>query len=149
MNTPPEAESLHPLQLMMAYLDGELSAEERRDFERLLDEHPEWRAEYNRLRPVVEVPRRLRLRPPDPALWDNYWEEIDGRLQRRFGWIVALVGSVLLILYGFIKVLAYAQNDVVRAGILLVAAGLLILFFTALRGRLLELPRDRYRRIRR
>ena len=133
---------------LMAYLDGELSAAEAKQFEKLLDEHPEWREQVREMADVVEASNKLHLRI-DPCTWDNYWEEIDSRLQRHVGWTVALIGSLIVILYGFIKVLLFAQNDWVRGGMLLVAMGLVFLFISVLRGRFVELPRDRYTRIRR
>lgn len=132
----------------MKYLDGEMSLRERRSFERFLEDHPEWREELNEMAEIVGATRKLRFRPPDPSVWDRYWEEIDNRLHRGVGWTVALIGSILLIAYGFVKVLAFAENDLVRAGILLMALGVLVLFITVLRGRMIEMPHDRYRRIR-
>lgn len=133
----------------MAYLDGELSKEDRRVFEQLLEEHPEWRDELNEMSELVQATNKVHLREPDPTFWDNYWEEIDSRIHRRFGWFAALIGSLLLIVFGFIKVLIFAENSFVQVGILLIAVGMIILFITILRGRLLEMPRDRYQRIRR
>lgn len=133
----------------MAYLDGELSKDARKEFESLLDAHPEWREQVQEMAELVEGTQHLRLRPPDREVWDHYWEEIDSRLQRRFGWVVALIGSLALIGWGIVKVLLYAENNVVLFGIVLVLIGLVTLFVSVLRGRLLEMPRDRYRRIRR
>ncbi len=133
---------------LMAYLDGEMSPREARDFERLLEEHPEWLEEANFMKDVTEGVKVLKVRRPEPAFWDHYWEEIDSRLQKSVGWFVAMAGALLLIVAGFAKVLTYAENDFVRLGIVLVGIGVLILFVMALRGRLLEMPRDRYWRIR-
>lgn len=137
-----------PYEKLMAYLDGEMTPKARKEFEELLEKHPEWREQVGELAGVVDAAKSLRLRAPGSKTWDNYWQEIDSRLERRLGWTVALIGAVVLILVGFFKVVVYAQNDFVRAGIFLVGAGLTILFVTVLRGRMLELPRDRYKRIR-
>jgi uncharacterized membrane protein len=133
---------------LMAWLDGEMPPQEAKQFEKLLAEHPEWREQVQEMADIVGASKKLHLRV-DPCIWDNYWEEIDNRLQRRVGWLVALVGSVILIIWGLVKVLVYAQNDWVRGGLLLVVVGLVVLFIAVLRGRFLELPKDRYTRIRR
>jgi ferric-dicitrate binding protein FerR (iron transport regulator) len=134
---------------MMAYLDREMTPRQRRAFEELLEEHPEWREELSEMAELVGATNQLRMRPPSPDVWDNYWEEIDSELHRGFGWTVALVGSLILIVWGFVKVIAFAENDLVRTGILLIALGFGILFLTVLRGRIIEFSKDRYRRIRR
>lgn len=132
----------------MAYLDGELPPSEVESFERLLAEHPEWRAEVEEMAALVSETDKLKVRI-DPAIWDNYWEEIDSRLHRRVGWGLLLVGAVLLIVLGTIKVYTLANDNWVRGGISLVLLGLVILFVAVLRGRFLEIPRDRYGRIKR
>lgn len=138
-----------PYEKMMAYLDGEMSPKDRKAFEELLRQQPDWRDEFEEMVQITESTRHLHLRPPDPTVWDHYWEEIDNRLQKRFGWAFALVGALILILWGFVKVLLYAENNLVKVGIILVALGVVVLFAAAIRGRLLEVPRDRYGRIRR
>ena len=138
-----------PYEKMMAYLDGEMSPTERQAFEELLEQQPEWRDEFNEMLKVTESTKLLHLRPPDPTVWDGEWEEIDNRIQKKFGWLVTLVGAMILIVYGLVKAILFTDNLWAQSGIALVTLGFLVLFLAALRGRLLEIPRDRYRRIRR
>ncbi|MCC6545525.1 hypothetical protein IT570_00025 [Candidatus Sumerlaeota bacterium] len=133
---------------MMAYLDGELSEKGRLQFERLLEKHPEWRAEMAEMAALIGATRQLKLKPPAAKVWDRYWEEIDNKLGRQVGWLVALAGALMLIGYGFYKVIMYADNDFVKLGIGMLGAGMVLLFVLILRGRFQELRRDRYRRIR-
>lgn len=132
----------------MAYLDGELSPQDRAAFEALLEQHPEWREEAAEMAEIVGATKQVKLRPPDPTIWDNYWEEIDSRIERKVGWLITSIGAALLMLLGIWKVMMFAQNDLVRLGILMVVVGMALLFFAVIRGRLVELPKDRYRRIR-
>jgi len=132
----------------MAFLDGEMAPGEEREFRRLMENHPEWLEEVEEMAELVEATDRLRVRVTGSTL-ENYWEEIESRIQRRVGWMVLLVGSLALIGFGFVKVLAYAQNDFVRSGILLVALGLVALFLAVLRGRVLDMRRDRYSKVQR
>lgn len=138
-----------PYRRMMAYLDGELSPREAREFEQLMEAHPEWREQVKSMADVVGATSRLKLRRPDPTTWDRYWEEIDSRLQRRLGWVLLLIGGLSLMLLGIVKVFALADNWMVQSSMLLVLLGMAVLFFAVLRGRLLEVPRDRYGKVRR
>ncbi|CAN5505580.1 hypothetical protein BH09SUM1_BH09SUM1_01540 [soil metagenome] len=137
-----------PHDKLMAYLDGELSPQDRAAFEALLEQHPEWREEAAEMAEIVGATKQVKLRPPDPTIWDNYWEEIDSRIERKVGWLITSIGAALLMLLGIWKVMMFAQNDLVRLGILMVVVGMALLFFAVIRGRLVELPKDRYRRIR-
>lgn len=134
---------------LTAYLDGEMSEEEARAFERFLDEHPEWREEAAEMAEIVAGLDRLAVKPPPAEVWDNYWEEIEERLTKHIGWIAMGVGGALLAALGTYKILAYAMDPWIRVGLALLIAGFLIVFLSVLRGHLLERPRDRYRKIRR
>jgi ferric-dicitrate binding protein FerR (iron transport regulator) len=144
---PSNAKPLPP-RLLMAYLDGELPPERAKAFERLLARHPEWQQEVDEMAAIVAATGRLKPRQPDPHVWDNYWEEIDARLARHTGWLVALAGAAILLAWGTWKIVAFAENDYVRAGIGLVLLGVAILFGAVVRGRLMEMPRDRYKGVR-
>jgi ferric-dicitrate binding protein FerR (iron transport regulator) len=134
---------------LMAYLDSEMSAEEAAEFERLLQEHPEWRTEIAGMDEIVKAAGKLAFRPPPAEVWDGYWEEIHTRLGNRFGWIFLAVGGLILTVVGIYKAMIWAENFWVKGAIALIVAGFLTLFLSVLRGHLLERPHDRYRRIRR
>ena len=143
-----EPDSLPPEKLM-AYLDGELGAEEARRVEEILEANPALREQCEGMASLVGVLDKFQPKPIKQATWDHYWEEIDGRLKKPFGWTLLLVGALVLICFGTMKILYHAESLWVKGGLLLVIAGSIILFVGVLRGRLAELPHDRYRRIRR
>lgn len=134
---------------LMAYLDGELSDEEARQVERLLEQHPEWAEEAREMAALVDASGRQRLRQPPPEIWDRYWEEIEDRIGKHIGWWLMAIGGFLLAAYGSVKILLLAENSFVRIGLGLLILGFAILFLSVLRGHLLERPKDRYRNIRR
>jgi anti-sigma factor RsiW len=134
---------------LMAYLDGEMNEEQARAFRAVLDAHPEWAEEARTLGGVVDSTSALSFRAVPAGAWDGYWEEIDARLARRTGWMFLALGGGVLGLMGFLKVLVWSNNLWVRAGLVAVVVGLAILVVSVVRGRLLELPHDRYSRIRR
>lgn len=137
-----------PWGLIMAYLDDQLPPRKRAAVERLIARHPEWDAQIDELRRVSDAAARLRVKPPDPMIWDNYWEEIDARIPRRIGTGLLLAGSAILVVSGVVMALAYAQHPILQVGIGLIVMGVSVLFVMVLHGRLKELPRDRYRKIR-
>ncbi len=133
----------------MAWLDGEMSDEEAADFERLLEQHPEWREEVEEMTSLVHSLDELKFKPPDSRLWDGYWEEIDSRLgEKKLGWVLMAIGGAALCAIGIFKVLTFSENPWVRTGLGLTIGGFVLLFFSVLRGHLLERPKDRYRKIR-
>ena len=73
MTTQPPQLNDRDLELISAYIDGQLSAEERREVERRLDNEANLRLAYEELRATVQVLRDLEpVRPPrsltlDPA----------------------------------------------------------------------------------
>lgn len=139
-----------------AYLDGELTPEERRDFEAALERHPEWRTEIADQAEMKAALGRLRVRPPKAEVWDRYWEEIDQQLPRRVVTSTAILGAGVLGLAGLAAIAAYLNAPVGAAAPALLAIGVILFvlgtggtFLLALKGRLAERRRDRYRRIRR
>jgi anti-sigma factor RsiW len=136
-----------PAEQLMAWLDGELTAEEAAAFEALLERHPEWRPEVEKLAGVVRASQRLRFAAPAPEAWDNYWQQIDSRLAKPAGWLLAAGGALLLLAAGYVKLLLWIDSEWLRAGLVLLGAGLAVLFAAVLRGRLREIPHDRYRNI--
>lgn len=138
-----------PAEKLMAWLDGELSEEEARAFEELLEKHPEWRAEADSMAALVQATDRLQLLSPSPQAWDHYWEEIDDRIARRFGWSLLSAGSLLLIALGIWKVMHHTEDPWVKSGVVLVILGVMVLLGGVIKGRMAELPHDRYRRIKR
>lgn len=141
-------EKLTPERLM-AFLDGELPEDEAAEFARLLESHPEWRSEAERLATVIHGANALAYKAPPEGTWDNYWEEIDSRLANRTGWLLVGGGGALVAAYGAWKILTFSQSMWVQSGLVLLLVGLLVLFLGVLRGRILELPKDRYRNIHR
>lgn len=135
---------------LAAWLDEEMTDEERREFERLMEAHPEWREEAAEMAALSSALNTLKYTSPPPKVWDNYWEQIHGRLKERTtGWIALAVGGTLITAFGSWKVITWATNPFARLGLVLVITGLLITFVSVVRGHLLERPHDRYRKVRR
>lgn len=132
-----------------AYLDGELSKEQRAEFEKLLAAHPEWRAIVAEQAEVISALKPLKVRAPKAKVWDHYWEEIDSQLERGTGQALLYAGALLVAGGAALTLILATNNVVIRAGEILFFLGIALLFLKVLRGRMKEARRDRYQRIRR
>ena len=82
--------------LMMAALDGECTAGERRELDALLAERPELAADWNRLQRLKEVTMTMGVaRPPEEA-WDRYRRSTLHRTERSVAWVLIAVGGGVL-----------------------------------------------------
>jgi anti-sigma factor RsiW len=82
--------------LMMAALDGECTAGERRELDALLAERPELSADWNRLQRLKEVTMTMGVaRPPEEA-WDRYRRSALHRTERSVAWVLIAVGGGIL-----------------------------------------------------
>jgi anti-sigma factor RsiW len=133
-----------------AYLDNELSPKDRAAFEAVLNEHPEWRVMVAEQGRVIGALRPLKIKPPKADVWDHYWEEIDQRIRgvRMTSQLFMLAGGTVLLLTGTVLLVAHMTNPWLRLGTVLFAVGFLMMFGVVLAGRRREMPKDRYRRIR-
>ncbi len=135
--------------LAMAYVDGELSDEARRDFEARLPDEPFLNREVSELKKLATLARRVA--PPEPM--DHEWKRLEGELLygggSRLGLFLIAIGvlggSAFLFLELFRSSLGTGPK--VLVGILL--SGVCLLFLTTLRGRLKTLPYDPYTEVKR
>ena len=86
--------------------------------------------------------------------WDEYWKHVYNRIERGIGWIFISIGALILSLYGgwvFFKTILQdvSLNPILKAGILILAIGLVILVISILREKLMVRNVDKYREIER
>ena len=140
--------------LMMGYLDNELSDEQRRQFEEHLDGCSECKDELKEFRKLKAITDEVTLVEPEDRIWQDYWNGIYNRIERSVGWIVFSVAAILLTIYGGFKLIEELIKDatigmLLKAGLLALIVGLAILFVSVLRERLYFWQRDRYKDVRR
>ncbi|NIL99440.1 MAG: hypothetical protein GTN89_00395 [Acidobacteria bacterium] len=85
--------------LMMAALDGELTAQDHDELERMLSGDADLSAEFERLKNVKEVTTTMTFREPPEEVWETYWEKVYNRSERAVAW--TLISAGLAILYGW------------------------------------------------
>ncbi len=140
--------------LMMGYLDDELSDEQRRRFEDHLTGCPECADELKQFRKLKAITDEVTLAEPEDKMWQDYWSGIYNRIERGIGWIVFSVAAILLVICGGFKAIEEIIKDpnveiILKIGMLAMIAGLAILFVSVLRERLYFWKKDRYRDVRR
>ena len=86
--------------LMMAALDGEISPEEQRELDRVLETDSEFREEWERMSRVKEVTSTMVMREPPEEVWEEYWTSVYNRTERGIGWVLFSLGSIVLLGYG-------------------------------------------------
>jgi len=83
-------------QLMMAALDGEISADEKRELDAAIAAHPDIAHEWLRFKRVKEVTTGMSLRTPPEETWDHYWQGTYRRVERGIAWLLVSIGAIIL-----------------------------------------------------
>ena len=140
--------------LLMSYLDDELSGEQRRQFEEHLVGCPDCAGELEEFKKLKAITDEVALVEPEDRIWQDYWSNIYNRIERGIGWIVFSVAAIALIVYGGFRAIEDLIQDTsveitLKVGLLALIAGLAILFVSALRERLYFWKKDRYKDIKR
>jgi hypothetical protein len=110
MTTQPQLND-HDLELLSAYIDGRLSADERRTVERRLDEEADLRLTYEEVRATVQALRDLEpLRPPRSFTLDPAKVAVQRPPAARLGWgrllqVAGVFAGVLIAAIGVLSVL--------------------------------------------
>lgn len=140
--------------LMTGALDGELSAEEQAEFQRMLAAAPERQAEWNEQRKLKEITMQLKFADPPQEVWDRYWVNVYNRIERRVAWILVSLGAMVVLFFAGFKavesVLADARMPwLVKGAIFALLAGGVILFVSVLREKLFTRKTDKYKEVQR
>jgi len=93
----------------------------------------------------------MQFTKPAPEVWDRYWVGIYNRLERGVGWIVFSIGCVILLTYGGFQAVEAIIADpelavIVKAGIIAVIGGLVILLISVIREKLFTARTDKYQK---
>lgn len=140
--------------LLMGYLDAELGEEEVRRVEHHLEECADCASEVKEFGRLKEVTQNMRLIAPDARYWEEYWSSVYNRLERRVGWILISIGTILLTSYGLYSLVSNVLFHsgipvVVRIGVLALVVGFCTLLVSVLRERIFLAKSDKYERIKR
>ena len=140
--------------LMMGYLDEELSAEQIRRFEEHLRTCKQCSSQLQEFRQLKAITDQMTLIEPEDRLWQQYWDGIYNQIERSIGWIIFSVAAILLTIYGGFKAIEALITDptvglLLKIAMLALLVGLAILFVSVLRERIFFWTKDRYKDVRR
>ncbi len=141
-------------QWMMAALDGELEARERELLHQAMEADPQLRAEWKRLSRAKEMMSMVEIRKPPDEIWTGYWHNVYNKIERGLGWILLSLGAIALGFFGFKEALSGLLSNpdlpfLVRAGILALGAGAVILIVSVIREKIFARRRDSFKEIER
>lgn len=137
---------------LLTYAEGELETAQAAAVAAHLEACADCRATVERFRREARVLSGIRLREAPPEPWEEFWRSGYNRLERGAGWIVLAIGVALLGGWGLYHgIAALLRADAIpvwiRAGILAVGFGLLLLLGSVVRERLYAERRTRYKHV--
>lgn len=140
--------------LMMGALDGELTAQEQQEFDRMLAADDRLKAEFEQYKKLKKATTSMNLQNPPPEVWDNYWRDVYNRIERGIGWLIFSIGVTILLTFGGFKLIEAIINDpglafIAKLGILLTIGGLAVLFVSVAREKYFIQKHDPYKEIQR
>lgn len=143
------SEPCHDFEVLISgYLDGELATEEKRVLEEHMDTCAACRCEFDSLQSlVIGTARALRVDEPPEAVWDEFLDSLYNRMERRSGWLLVILGSLALIVYGIFLYFTEPWGSALEKMLVAIpSVGLVLLFVSVLRQRLRASKTDRYSR---
>lgn len=134
----------------MRYLDGEMSAAEKIEFEEHLASCGACRQSMDELGRVERLTGMMKIRDPQDDFWEAYWKKLFRRLERKTGWLLMIAGAALVVLYALWKgATDFGEITFIKVVAVAVAAGFVILLISVIRERLHQYKTDRYKDIER
>ena len=140
--------------LLMGYIDEELSPEDIVRFETHLSECEECKDDLKQFKELDEIVSPVEFITPEDKLMDNYWSKPYRKIERKIGIISLLFGFSVLIGFGLIEFgteLWFESNlpVFVKFSIYSAITGVIILVISLLREKLFLRKKQRYSEVRR
>jgi len=139
-------------ELAAGYVDNELTPEERKEFEALMAEHPELRADVAAFEKINSLTSQVRFEElPDP-IWEAYAASGYRKAESALGWILVSVGVMVALIFGGLQMWHEFFTDPAtpvlgRIGAGAAMGGAVILLVSKLREALFARKRDRYGKV--
>jgi len=134
----------------MRLLDGELTEEEKVQYETHVGECEDCRSELKSMGRIVAITDEFRFRTPDDEFWDGYWRSIYRRSERNTGFLLAVIGVIALLIVAVYKAVtspSFLSYEGISIAAILV--GLVVIFVSVARERYHESKNDPYKGVRR
>lgn len=141
-------------ELLMKAVDGLLDTAEKTEFDTFIRDYEQCKTEWQVFRELKSITGSMQFKEPKKETWDMYWSNIYNRLERGFAWLLTTIGAVLLTGYGaYLFLIKFIPDPsvplIVKAGVFLLAGGLIALTISILREKLFIRKSDPYKEIQR
>jgi predicted anti-sigma-YlaC factor YlaD len=135
-------------ELMSGYLDNELAQGDCQLVEIHLEQCPSCRLQLDEIRLLKKGVSTMSFGEMDKQQWEAIKNDLPARASRGLGWILFIVSLVILIAYAIYE---FSIDDTVPALVKITVAGLVLgllsLFISVLRQRMIAGRSDRYKDI--
>lgn len=138
--------------LLMKAFDSELNNEEENEFKNFIDTYAECQKEWEEFLKLRKLKGGIQMKLPEQEKWDQYWNNIYNRLERRFGWILFSIGMIILVATGGFYAIREFLTDpgiplIDKIGLSTFFLGSAILVISVLREKLTLRKTDKYKDI--
>jgi len=139
-------------ELLAGYVDGELSQEQRTEFEEALATSAELREELEEFRRLKEVTGMVQYADLPDEVWESYWQNLYRKTERGIGWILLSLGAIVMLCFGLYEVFSTLYTDPeaplwLKIGLSALGVGSAFLLVSYGRERLFAYHRDRYKEV--
>jgi ferric-dicitrate binding protein FerR (iron transport regulator) len=135
-------------ELICRVVDGCATARERQELKAMQEQDPEITRELEAQGQAVDVLQSVGLRELQDDVAEQYWGHVYNRLERRVGWVLAVVGTTLVAAYGVYELLTAPDiHTVYRVGLAAVIVGFGLILSSVLRVRLKLKKQDEYQEV--
>jgi hypothetical protein len=132
--------------MISGYLDGELTQGDRQYVEIHLEGCPQCRRTHDEMARLREAVGNLSFPEMSPEAWSHMMNDLTVRTSRRAGWLLYVAGLVLLVGYAAYQ---FSIDDeipaLIKTSIAGIIVGLVLLFVSVVRQRMIASKSDRYK----
>jgi len=139
---------------MMGLLDNELNEQLSKQIFDHLEVCPDCKKKYDSFVQLKKDTSDMKFKKLPEMYWDDYWTHVYNRIERGFSWILVSLGAMILLVYGSYEVMHEFYLDpenplLIKIGAGILTVGMIVLFVSVLREKLMIRKIDKYRSIER
>ena len=134
-------------ELLSGYLDGELTQQEHQRVRVLCETNASYREKLEELRALREQLGQMSFGTHDANQWRENMNDIPTRTTRGLGWLLLIGGALIAAGVGVVEFLRTVDELGLIERLIIggIYGGLLLLFVSVLRQRLIERKKDKYK----
>ena len=139
---------------MMGLLDNEISGQKKEALLKHIANCPSCKKEYETFKALKRDTKDMKLKKLPEIYWDDYWTQVYNRMERGLSWVLISIGIMILLVYGGFEVMRDFFLDpqkplLLKIGTGALSVGMIVLFISVLREKLMIRKIDKYRSVER